>query len=187
MSRLPFLNPNELKGKIGEVIAALPAKLNIFRIMAHASDTAIAQIRLGRAILGKQKLGHRERELLILLAMHLEKGRYEWLQHVSIAEGVGVSQEQIRAIQALDLTSGVFTAADRAALAFGKQLVENVRVETHLFAEMRRHFSPQEIVEAILAIGYYMTLARLTEATETEFDTDAGMVIFGSAQSKARS
>ena len=47
-----------------------------------------------------------------------------------------------------------------------------------VFAAMRQHFSEQEIVESILAIGFYMTMARLTEATEVDLDPAAGMTVF---------
>ena len=46
-------------------------------------------------------------------------------------------------------------------------------------AELGRHtFSEQEIVESILAIGFYMTMARLTEATDVDLDPAAGMTVF---------
>ena len=47
---------------------------------------------------------------------------------------------------------------------------------------MRKHFSEQEIVEAILAIGFYMTMARLTEATDVDLDPAAGMTLYESGQ-----
>jgi len=40
-------------------------------------------------------------------------------------------------------------------------------------------------VEAILAIGFYMTMARLTESTETELDAAEGRRIFEAARSAA--
>jgi len=43
---------------------------------------------------------------------------------------------------------------------------------------MSRHFSHREIVEAILTIGFYMTITRLTEATEADLDPAAGMTVF---------
>jgi hypothetical protein len=46
----------------------------------------------------------------------------------------------------------------------------------------KRYYSEREIVEAILAIGSYMTMARLTEATETPVDPAAGMALFNAAQ-----
>ena len=70
----------------------------------------------------------------------------------------------------------------QALLAFGREVIENVRVAEPVFAEMRKHFSEQEIVEAILAIGFYMTMARLTEATDVDLDPAAGMTLYESGQ-----
>jgi alkylhydroperoxidase family enzyme len=158
-------------------------KLNIFRMMAHAETCIAPQMRLGAAILAQQALGHRSRELLILLVAGLEQGTYEWRQHVAIALGLGVPQVQIDALERADLTASVFSDSERALLAFGRQVIEDVRVDDAVFVEARRHFSPREIVEAILTIGYYMTMTRLTEATQTDLDPSAGMAVFDSAQS----
>jgi alkylhydroperoxidase family enzyme len=43
---------------------------------------------------------------------------------------------------------------------------------------MREHFSDQETVEAIVTLGFYMMMARLTEATETDLDPAAGMAVY---------
>ncbi len=66
----------------------------------------------------------------------------------------------------------------QALLAFGREVIENVRVAEPVFAAMRQHFSEQEIVESILVIGFYMTMARLTEATDVDLDPAAGMTVF---------
>ena len=42
----------------------------------------------------------------------------------------------------------------------------------------RRHFSDQEVVESIVALGFYMMMARVTEATETALDPAAGMKVY---------
>ncbi|MEH2540381.1 hypothetical protein V1278_006601 [Bradyrhizobium sp. AZCC 1577] len=69
-------------------------------------------------------------------------------------------------------------------LAFGREVIEDVRVAEPVFAAMRRHLSEQEIVESILAIGFYMTMARLTEATEVDLDPAAGMTVFEGGQKR---
>ena len=45
--------------------------------------------------------------------------------------------------------------------------------------------SEQEVVESILAIGFYMTMARLTEATEVDLDPAAGMTVFESSKKRS--
>ncbi|HUR04360.1 MAG TPA: carboxymuconolactone decarboxylase family protein [Nonomuraea sp.] len=182
MARLSLIHPDHATGNAAAALAALPVKLNIFRMLAHAESCVIPQIRLGTAILSSLELGHQLRELLILLVAQVEGGAYEWRQHVPIALGVGVPQAQIDAIEQLDLGSDAFDDAERALLAFGRQVIETVRVEESVFTAARGHFSERQIVEAILAIGFYMTMARLTEATETDLDPASGMTVFDSLQ-----
>ena len=184
MARIPLLNPEDTPEAVNKLLEALPAKLNIFRMMAHAETCMLPQVRLGGAILSDQELSHSNRELLILLVAQIEGGEYEWIQHVPIALGVGVAQAQVDALEAGNFTDAAFGAEEKALLAFGKEVIENVRVKSATFAEMKAHFSDREVVEAILAIGFYMTMARLTEATETDLDPAAGMAVFENAQNQ---
>jgi alkylhydroperoxidase family enzyme len=185
MPRMSLVDPTATTGKVADAFENLPTKLNIFRMMAHAPTCMVPQMRLGGSILGRQDLSHQHREMLILLVAQLEGGAYEWKQHVPIAEGVGVSEEQIRTLECEELGSDVFDEREQALLAFGRQVIENVRVDDATFATMRQYFSEREVVEAILAIGFYMTMARLTEVTETELDPAAGMSVFEANRPKS--
>jgi len=182
MARLPLLDPENTPEPVQKAFEALPVKLNIFRMMAHAETCIVPQVRLGGAILAKQELSHSHRELLILLVAKIEGGEYEWIQHVPIALGVGVTQAQIDALDANSFEDAAFGPAEKSLLAFGRQVIENVRVDSAIFSAMQTHFSDREVVEAILAIGFYMTMARLTEVTETDLDAPAGMAVFDNAQ-----
>ena len=186
MTRMPLVDPDQATGEVGDALRAPAARLNIFRTLAHAETTALPQMRLGRAILGKQCLSHVARELLILLVARLEGGEYEWVQHVPIALGVGVTQAQIDAIAALQLDAAVFDPAQTALLAFGRQVVETARADDAVFAAAKAHFPDREIVEAILAIGFYMTMARLTETCQTPIDAAAGMTVFNAVQARGK-
>ena len=184
MARLPLVDPDKTSGDIRASFDRMPVKLNIFRMMAHAEANMIPAMRLGNSILHKQKLSAVNRELLILQAAQLEGGAYEWRQHVPIAIGVGCTQGQIDAVERADYDAAGLSDAERALLKFGREVVENVRVPEATFAAARRHFSDQEIVEAIFTIGCYMMMARLTEATETDLDAAAGMTLFDSGKKR---
>nr|WP_233286042.1 carboxymuconolactone decarboxylase family protein [Bradyrhizobium brasilense] len=175
---MPLIDPETTSGEIRASFDRMPVKLNIFRMMAHAEANMIPAMRLANSILHKQKLSAVNRELLILQAAQLEGGAYEWRQHVPIALGVGVTQAQIDAVERGDYDDAALNAAERALLRFGREVVEKVRVGDTAFAAVREHFSDQEIVEAIVALGFYMMMARLTEATETDLDPAAGMAVF---------
>jgi alkylhydroperoxidase family enzyme len=184
VARLPLIDPETTTGDIRASFDRMPVKLNIFRMVAHAEANMIPAMRLGNSILHRQKLSAANRELLILQAAQLEGGSYEWRQHVPIALGVGVTQPQIDALKRGHYEDPALNAAERALLAFGREVVENVRVSDPVFAAMRSHFADQEIVEAIIAIGFYMMMARLTEATETDLDPAAGMSVYDSGRKR---
>ena len=182
MARLPLIDPETTSGDTRKAFDRMPIKLNIFRMLAHAETNFIPAMRFANSILHKQKLSHVNRELLILQVAQWEGGAYEWRQHVPIALGVGVTQRQIDCIEQGKYADAAFNAAEQALLAFGREVIENVRVADPVFAAMRGHFSEQEIVESIMTIGFYMMMARLTEATETDLDAAAGMTLFNGGQ-----
>jgi alkylhydroperoxidase family enzyme len=180
MGRLPLVDPEGTSGDLRATFDRMPVKLNLFRTLAHAESCAVPVLRLGDAILHRQTLGDRCRELLILQVAGMQGGAYEWRQHVPIAEGVGVSRSQIEAIEARNFDPEIFSAEELALLAFGENVIEDVRVDAEIFRGVEQHFSSREIVEAILTIGFYMMMARLTEATETDLDPPAGMAAYES-------
>jgi len=185
VARLPLIDPDTTSGDIRASFDRMTVKLNIFRMMAHAEANMIPAMRFANSILHKQKLSHVNRELLILQVARLEGGEYEWRQHVPIALGLGVTQAQIDAVEHGKYDDASLNAAERALLAFGREVVENVRVSEPVVAGMRQHFSNQEVVEAIFTVGCYMMMARLTEATETDLDAAAGMSVFDSGKKRS--
>ena len=134
MARLPLIDPDATSGDIRASFDRMTVKLNIFRMMAHAETNMIPAMRFANSILHKQKLSHVNRELLILQVARLEGGEYEWRQHVPIALGLGVTQAQIDAVEHGKYDDASLNAAERALLAFGREVVENVRVSEPVVA-----------------------------------------------------
>jgi alkylhydroperoxidase family enzyme len=185
VARLPLIDPDTTSGDIRASFDRMPVKLNIFRMLAHAEANMIPALRFGSSILARQKLSAVNRELLILQAAQLEGGAYEWRQHVPIALGVGAAQAQIDAVERGTYDDPALNDAERALLVFGREVVERVRVDEAVFAGVRQHFSNQEIVESIITLGFYMMMARLTEATETDLDPAAGMELYDSIKKRS--
>ncbi len=61
-----------------------------------------------------------------------------------------------------------------------EQIVNRVRADEAIVKAAMRFLSPREIVELILAIGFYMMMARLTETTRTDLDPPAGTKVVDS-------
>ncbi|MFN2427087.1 MAG: carboxymuconolactone decarboxylase family protein [Candidatus Binatia bacterium] len=180
MQRIPLVDIESAPEDVQATLRALPVSLNIFRMMAHASTSLRPLMRLGSSILATQQLDPELREYAILLAVKSFGGRYEWIQHVPIAEACGASREQLAAIEKGELASTCFDAKEKAFLAFVDESAKKVRCSDETFAAMREHFSDREIVETILTIGYYQMLARLTECTDTELDEPTGTRVLDS-------
>jgi alkylhydroperoxidase family enzyme len=138
-------------------------------------------MQLGSSILTAQQLDPELREYAILIGAKAFNGRYEWIQHVPIAEACGATPQQLEAIEKGDLRSSVFDVKEQAFLAFVDESARNVRCSDEAFAAMKSHFSEREIVETILTIGFYQMLARLTECTDTELDEPKGTSVIDSA------
>lgn len=187
MSRISLLDPTSAQGEAAKALASSIGHMGVFRALAHAHTNIVPLMKLGRSILAQQQLDAARRECLILLAMRLEGGAYEWAQHVEMALGVGVTRAQVDAIEALRLDEACFNAPERALLAFGRAVVEDVRIAEHTYATARAHFEQRELVEAVIAIGFYMLLARITEGFEVAPDPVQGMAVLTSAQGPAKS
>lgn len=170
MSRVPLLDIDRLNGPVGDALRARGGKLNIIGVMAHAQGCVLQQLQLGRAVNSQQDLDPLSRELLILLAAHIDGGQYIWRQHVPIAVKHGATEPQIDALKRGDIKSGAFSADERALLAYGDSVIRGGHVDELTFRAVARRYSERELVEAILAVGYYMTMNRLTAATRTPLE-----------------
>ena len=182
MARLPYVDPATAPERVRETLAGVAAPLKIFNMMAHAESNLRSLLRLGGTILSKQQLSGRRRELAILRIAKLSGARYEWVQHVPIGQAAGITDAQIAALDAGKTDAACFDARERLVLRFTDEVVRNVRASDDTFAQMRKEFSPREIVELILAIGYYMMIARLLETTGVDLEPDAGTMLVDSKQ-----
>lgn len=66
------------------------------------------------------------------------------------------------------------------ALQFTEQVVNRVKADEGVVQQLLHSLSPREIVELILAIGFYMMMARLTETTRTDLDPPSGTKVIDS-------
>jgi alkylhydroperoxidase family enzyme len=177
MARLPYVDPATAPEQVRELLDRLPVKLNVFRMMAHATTDFRPLVGLGSAILGRQKLSPKLRELAILRVAALSPARYEWVQHVPIAQATGATAAQIAALERGEITADTFDATERAVLRFATEVLCDVRASEAAFTEVARHLSAQEIVELVVTVGYYMLIARILETTAVDLDPPSGTTV----------
>lgn len=176
MARVPYVDPATAPAPLREQLARFGEDpLNIFRVLAHAETCFEPTVRLGGAILLQQKLDARLRELAILRVARLSQAPYEWTQHVAIAEGVGVPAEQIAALEGDDGAAACFGERERLVLAATDELVRNADVGDETWAALGRHLDARELIELVVAVGFYMLMARVMRASRIDLDAAVGL------------
>jgi alkylhydroperoxidase family enzyme len=100
---------------------------------------------------------------------------YEYTQHVPIAKAVGLNDEQIAAIDNWE-TAKSFNEVERLVLRLTDEVARNVKGTHETLEALKKHLGPGEIVELIMAIGFWGMVARVLETTEVELEDFAGKV-----------
>jgi len=173
MARLPYPGPSYVSG----VMHQLPERLhrtNIGRMLSYAPTALTPYYTFSFALLDQLELDPKLRELTILRVTHCTEAHYAWVQHVSLARLVGVSDEQIAALQQEKVEGVHFTTKEQLVLAFADEVMQTPRLSDALFERMRRLFSSREIVELLLVVGWYWSVGRLM--TTLDIEPEAALV-----------
>src|SRR4051794_455646 len=181
MARVPYPDPAALPERNQQVLEGLPP-LNVFRMLAHAETAFRPYLRFGGALLADLQLAPIPRELAILQTARVFEADYEWIQHVAIGRAVGITDEQITALERGEIEGEVFDDAERALLRFVTAAMRTPRPSDEDFAALQAHFSTREIVELLLVCGAYAMLARVMTALDLDLDEALGGDVLESAR-----
>lgn len=180
VARLPYTDPESSSPDVREALAALP-QLNIFAMLAHAETALIPYLTFGGVLLTQLELDPKLRELAILLVAAHTGAEYEWIQHVGIAKALAIDHEQIAAVQRGDLQAACLDHDSQILLRFTKAVLEQPRAEEETFKALRERFPPRQIVELLLVIGNYHTLARIMTTLDIDLDPAIGSAVIEEA------
>ncbi len=163
--RLPLVEVPEdpLARTLLDALAAEGRLLNLHRMMAHAPTLMRASNDLALAFRRDASLSRALVELIILRTAQVVDCDYVWHRHVPMARAAAVGAGQIAAL-ARWRDSDAFSAAERAALGFAEQAAARAPIADAVFAALRRHFSPREIVEMAMLVGTYVSTATFIHA-----------------------
>jgi AhpD family alkylhydroperoxidase len=184
VARISYVDPATAPPPVREALDALPP-LNIFRACAHAETAFRPLLRLGGAILGQGELDARRRELAILRTAAVTGAEYEWVQHEAIALGVGATDAQIDAVRRGILDTEDLDEDDRIVLRCAEELLQGDGIREDTFAQARERLSERELVELILAVGYYRMLAGLMNSVAIDPDEPLGGAVVESVRRQA--
>ena len=176
MALLPFVDEATASDKTREILGNTPRKLNVARMIANASDAVFQNFsRLGNSLMTRGKLNAKLREIAILRNARVCNSLYEYTQHVPIAKSTGVSDEQLNAIDNWEGRQ-CFSELEQLVLRFTDEVARNVKGDRATLEALRKHLGAGELVELIMAIGFWGMVARILETTEVELEEFAGKI-----------
>jgi 4-carboxymuconolactone decarboxylase len=186
VARLPYFDPELSSPAVNAELEKLPVlkSLNIFRMLAHADSAFVPYLGLAGTLLSQLELDPKLRELAILLVAARMDAEYEWVQHVAIAQALGIDDAQISAIENDDLGEDCFDAEARVLLRFVAQVLESPRPDDQSFEALSERFPPRQIVELLIVIGMYQMLARVMTTLDIEIEDAVGSAGVDEAHSR---
>ncbi len=171
MARIPFPERESLSPETQRALSALP-DLGIFRLLSLADDAFPKLIALTGGLWTDAELSPRRRELVILLVARSLDCEYEWFQHVEVAKICEISEDEIAAIDALELAS--FSDDEQAILHLARITLERGRPSGEQLAAARAALSDREVVELQLVVAIYSGLAAVMAGLDLELDERSG-------------
>jgi alkylhydroperoxidase family enzyme len=143
--------------------------LNIFRTFAHHPKLLKRWLVFGSHVLAKSSLPARDRELAILRVGWLCRAEYEWGQHVLIARGSGVSDEEIARVAAGPEASG-WSADDAALLRAVDELHADAFVSDATWQALSRRWDTRQLLDLIFTVGQYQLVSMALNTLGVQLD-----------------
>ena len=174
MARVPLIQEQdhpELAELIEKFRSGRRGKLiNIYRMLLNSPALAESWFNHSNAVRWKTTLDGRLREIVIIRMGHLAKSQYVLRQHVpSLALADGMTLEECDALADWRATT-LFSARERAALAYADTMTRDIEVPDAVFAEVARHFDPRQTVELTVLVGTYNMNARVLQALRLDLE-----------------
>jgi alkylhydroperoxidase family enzyme len=173
-SRVPRLPVDEAKAAADE--AGVPdymAELAIFQVLLNHPRLACALNDLLATMLWRGSLDARLRELLIMRIGWLTASEYEWTQHWRVAQGLGVSADDLLGVRDWQVHEA-FGPAERAVLAATDDVVRDGAVSAESWAACEREFGADQavLVELVTAIGAWRMVASILSSLQVPLEDD---------------
>ncbi|MGN6871097.1 MAG: carboxymuconolactone decarboxylase family protein [Solirubrobacteraceae bacterium] len=145
--------------------------LRLFRTLA-VHESLFGRMRpLGAGILGHGLLEPRVRELMILRTCARCGAEYEWGVHATVfGEAVGLTAAEIAATlrAGAGADDATWSERDRSVIRLADELHDTADATDQTYAELERYFAPAEILELVIAGGWYHTISFVVNAAQVQ-------------------
>jgi alkylhydroperoxidase family enzyme len=168
-ARLSLVSSPAASATLTSASPLLP-EINLFRALANAETLYPKYMEVIRALFTPLELSADLERMIVLRIAEKSDCYYAWRQNAVVAQSVGVTAEQIAALQAGDIGASCFSQAERAALAFTDEVMDLIEATDRAYAAVRKHFSERAVTELLCVIGTYMFVVRLARTGRVPLD-----------------
>lgn len=168
--QLPLPSDEELPAAARKILASLPPA-NVFRMVANAPASLAGFVQLAGSILLQSEFDARKREIAVLRTAYITRSRYEWEQHVLIAQRVGLTPEEIDRLG----VDGPVQGLDEESLLIcrvAEEIARDIRLSDEALAALLARYGVRQSTELILCCAYFNMLSRFLESTRVALDAD---------------
>jgi 4-carboxymuconolactone decarboxylase len=143
--------------------------LALFRTLQVHGELASRMRPLGAGILGHGLLEPRLREIMIHRTCARCGAEYEWGVHaIAFGKPLGLSDAQLAATVRSGPDDPIWSERERAVLLLADELHDTAGVSDAAFAELERHFGPEQILELVVTAGWYHTISFVINAARVQ-------------------
>lgn len=152
---------------------------NMHRTLGNAPKIFKPYTDLAFAIRNDASVERVFRELMILRMTHLFHGDYEFAAHSPMAISCGMTPEQVAAIKTWTTNRDLFDEPKLAILSYADGMASDKGVDDATMDHLRRHFSPQAIVELTITGSFYANASMVTRALGVKTDRAEATARYG--------
>lgn len=143
--------------------------LNIYKTLARHPKLLKRWSVFGTHVLYRSTLPARERELLILRTGWLCRSEYEWGQHVSIAKGCGITDEEINRLREGPDAAG-WDQSDVALLRAVDELLGDAFIGDATWQMLSERFDTRQLIDIVFTVGQYHLVSMALNTLGVQLD-----------------
>jgi alkylhydroperoxidase family enzyme len=151
--------------------ADAPPLPTVLGLLLHHPKVAEQWLLYNNVLLGDPTIEPRQRELLIVRIAWHARAEYEYLQHVRLAQQLGVTDAEIEAVTR-GPDAGNWSPIEADLLTAADELFADQRIGTATWARLSEHFDTRQLMEISFVVGTYLVLAFVLNSAGIQLDAD---------------
>ena len=153
------------------------APIALYQALANSPKLLRAYSTLAKGLRYEADTPRELREIVILRIGQLTGSEYEWAHHRKMAADAGVPEEKVAELDRWR-QSELFDPRERAALRCADEM-HDLALSDEGFRELSEVFTNAEVVEIVLLVAFYETVARVIQALGLEVEPEYRQYVGG--------